>query len=110
MKKVVEESLGAVPHFVMILPDSIHCIRNLQEMLKETERHVFVHGVVISQDECDLQHVFTVESHPSRAVGLVKVPARRKLSAAIEHTNVIQAQESSCKNILPLWILTIQPP
>src|ERR1700757_4017081 len=110
MKQIVEESVLLVPHFIVVLSDSIHGVRDPQEMLHKSEGDILVHRVVFRQNECDLQHVLAVECHPSCTVCLVEVTTRGKGSTAIEDANVIQAEESTGKNILPLRVLPVDPP
>src|SRR3954469_5024191 len=110
MKHVVKEALRGVPHLVMVRSNSIHGIRNPKEVLQKSESNVLVHRVVIHQDECNFQHILTIKCHPCRAVRLVEVPAGRQLSTAVEDADIVQSQESSGKDVLALWILSVDPP
>src|SRR6185369_261031 len=58
----------------------------------------------------DLQHILAVESHPRSTVGLVQMAARRERRAAIKHTNVVQPEKAPGENVLPLGILSVDPP
>src|SRR5579871_5178025 len=98
MKQVVEKPVLVVPHLVVVDTDSIHGVRDPEEMLHKAEGDVLVHRVVFAQNECDLQHVLAVEGHPSGAVGLGQVTTRGKGRTAIKHANVIQPEESTSKN------------
>ena len=71
-------------------------------MLKKPECDVFVHRVVLSKDERNLQHVLAVERHPCRAIGLVEMPARRKLRTSVEDADVIQAEKAAGKYVSSL--------
>src|SRR5207302_10277620 len=100
MKQIVEEPVLVVPHFVVVLTDSIHGICDPEEMLHKPEGDILVHRVVLRQNERDFQHVLAVEGHPSCTVRLVEVTPGGKGSTAIEDTNIVQTEESAGKNIL----------
>src|SRR5277367_7191430 len=94
----------------MVCADAIHGVSDPGEMLDESVGDLLVHLVVLSQNERDLQHAQAVEGHPCGAVGLVHVPAGREWSTAIENPDVVEPEESACKNVTALWILTVDPP
>ena len=110
MEQVIEKSLLAVPHFVVMFADAVHRIRDPEEMLHKAESDIFIHLVIFCEDERNLQHILAVERHPCRAVGLIQVPPCRQRCTTIEHTDVVQSQESTGKHILPCWILPVNPP
>ena len=110
MKQVIEEPVLVVPHFVVVLTNSIHGVCDPEKMLHKPESDILVHRVILRQNERDLQHVLAIESHPSCTVRLVEVTARGKGSTAIEDANVVEPEESACKNILPLRVLPVDPP
>ena len=110
MEQVVEEPVLGVPHFVVVFPDPIHGVGDPEEVLKKPVGNLLIHGVVVCQNERDLQHVLAVESHPRRAVRLVQMAARRERSTAIKHANVVQPEKSTGENILSLRIFPVDPP
>src|SRR3954471_24622813 len=110
MKQVVEEPVLVVPHFVVVLTNSIHGVGDPEEMLHKPESDILVHRVVLRQNERDLQHVLAVKSHPSCTVRLVEVTPCGKGSTSIEDANVVEPEESTGKNILPLRVLSVDPP
>src|ERR1700757_1407311 len=110
VKQIVEEPIFAIPHLVMVLPNSIHSIGDPDEMLEETERNVLIHRVVLGQYERDLQHVLAVESHPRRAICLIQVTACRELGTAIEYPDIVEAEKSAGEDILSLRIFSVDPP
>src|SRR5579862_5487379 len=75
MEKIVEETVCRVPHLIVMHADAIHGIGDPSEMFEEAVGYLLVHGVVVSQNECNLQHVEAIESHPGSAVSLIQVPA-----------------------------------
>ena len=58
----------------------------------------------------DGQHVERVHRHPARAVGLLEVAARRQRRAAIEHADVVEAQEAALEDVHAFGILAVHPP
>ena len=110
MEQIVEETLLGIPHLIVVLADPIHGIRDPEEMLQEPESDVLIHGVVLRQNECDLQHVLAVERHPRRAIRLVEMTTCGKLGTAIEHPNIVQPEKSTGEDIPSLGILPVDPP
>ena len=51
-----------------------------------------------------------VHRHPARAVGLLDVAAGRQRRAAIEHADVVQAEEAALEDVLAFGVLAIHPP
>src|ERR1700752_1804513 len=110
MKQVVEETVLGIPHLVVICSDAVHRIGDPKELFEETKGDLFIHGVVLAENERDLQHVLAVESHPRRAIRLVDMAASGKFGAAVENANIVEAQEAASKNVAPLRIFSIDPP
>jgi hypothetical protein len=48
--------------------------------------------------------------HPCRRVRLFQSPSSWQRLTSIEHTNIIQSQESTLENIVPIGILSVDPP
>src|SRR5208337_3987820 len=90
MEKIIKEAVLLIPHLVFVHAESVHGVGNPYEMLDEAVSNLFIHRVVLSENERDLQHVLAVEGHPCRAIGLVKV--------------------SAGKHVLPGWIFAVDPP
>src|SRR6476646_11704450 len=110
MEQIVEEAVLAVPHLVVVFPDPIHGVGDPEEVLKEPVGNFLIHGVVVCQNQSDLEHVLAVESHPGSTVGLIQMSARREGRTAIKHTNVVQPEKSAGKHVLSLGILPVDPP
>ena len=68
-------------------------------MLDELERHVRVLGVVHRELDGDLEHVLAEQRHPGRAVGLLQVAAGRQRRAAVEHADVVEAEEAALEHV-----------
>src|SRR5580765_7987687 len=110
MKQIVKEPVVRVPHLVMVFPNSIHGVCDPDEMFKEAEGNILIHGVVLREYEGNLQHVLAVEGHPCCTIGLVEMATSWELSAAIEQPNIVQPEKPSGKDILSLRILPVDPP
>ena len=110
MEQIIEKTILGVPHFVVVLADSIHGVCDPEEMLQEPEGNLLIHRVVLCQNKRDLQHVLAIEGHPRRAVRLVKVATGGKGCTAIEYANVVQPEESTGEYVISLGVLAIDPP
>src|ERR1700730_13591607 len=110
MQKVIEEAVLCIPHLIVVHTDTINGIGDPSEVLKEAIGSLLINGVVISQNKSNLQHAQTVECHPSRAIGLIKMPARRKVSTAIEYPDVVQPEKATRKYIASFWVFSVDPP
>src|SRR5262249_16890434 len=110
MEQIIEEPILAVPHFVVILSDWIHGVRDPDKMFEEAECNILIHRIVVGQDQCNFQHVLAIEGHPRRAVGLIKMTTGWKLSAAIEYPNVVESKKPARENVLSLRIFPVDPP
>ena len=83
---------------------------DVQEVLHELEDHVLVRRVVRRELDRELEHVLAEQGHPGRAIRLFEVAAGRQWGAAIEHTDVVEAQEPALEHVLAEAILTVDPP
>ena len=65
---------------------------------------------MLREFERDAQQVQAIHRHPARAVGLIDKAAGGQRGAAVEHTDVIEAEETTLKNISSLRVLAVDPP
>src|SRR5258708_31176554 len=79
-------------------------------MLKKLAGHVFVGWIFFGELQGNRQHVQTEHSHPTRAVGLLEVPAGRERGGAVEYADVVEAQEPALENIHSVGVLEVHPP
>ena len=79
-------------------------------MLYEFEDHLFIVAVMRSEFNGNFQHVLAEQRHPCRAICLFEIATSRQRSAAVENTNIVEAEESSLENILAKPIFTVHPP
>ena len=81
-----------------------------EEMLDEPERQVLVARVHLRQDQREVEHVLAEHGHPGRAVGLFQVAAGRQRGAAVEHADVVEAEEPALEQVLAVGVLAVEPP
>ena len=86
---VVEEAVLLVPQSRAILAAMAHRMRDVDEVLPEFARHVFVGPVFLGQLERNGQEIERVHGHPARAVGLFDVATGGQRGAPIEHADVV---------------------
>ena len=107
-QQVVVEAILLVPHAVR--PGPVDRRGDVVEVLHELEDHVLVGRVVRGELERELQHVLAEEGHPRRAVRLFEVAAGRQRGAAVEHADVVEAEEPALEHVLAEAVLAIDPP
>src|SRR5215470_13337706 len=100
MQEVVKKPIFAIPHLIVMFANPIHGICDPQEVLEEPEGNVLIHGIVIRQNQRNLQHVLAVERHPGSAVGLIQMATRGKGSAAIKDPDVVQSEKATGEDVL----------
>ena len=79
-------------------------------MFEDLGRDVFVNVIFHCQLDRDPHQVERKHSHPTGAVALFKMSTVREGSIAIEHSDVIEAEESALENVFAFGILPIHPP
>ena len=105
---VVVEAVLLVPQ--AHAADAVHRVGDGHEMLEEFRGDVFVRRIFDCQFQRHRKHGRAVERHPGGAVRLFEVSAGRQRLRAIEHADVVEAQEAAGKQVLPLRVLAIHPP
>src|SRR5689334_16428610 len=110
MKNVVKEFILFIPQRDAFACDIVHGFRNEQEMLKEFQSDIFVGRIMTSELQRNGKHIEAKHSHPTRAVTLFNVTSGWEWSAAVEHTNVIQAQKAALKDIQTFGVFAVDPP
>ena len=107
---VVEEPVLLVPELVLVVADAVHRRGDEQEVLGELEHHVLVERVVRGELERDPEHALREERHPRRAVRLLEVAAGGQRGAAVEHADVVQAEEPALEHVASGRVLAVDPP
>ena len=105
---VVEKAVLLVPQ--ACAAERIHRVADTDEVFEEFRSHVFVDGIVLRELDRNRQHRQAVESHPCGAVGLLQKSARRQRLGTIEHTDVVEPEESAGKEIISFGVFAVHPP
>src|SRR5215469_7298099 len=109
-KDVVVEAIFVVPQSHAVDADVVHGVGDVNEMLKEFARDVFVGHVLFREFQRDGQHIQAVHAHPTGAVRLFKMSAGGKGCRTVENTDVVEAQEAPLENVGAVRIFAIDPP
>ena len=107
---VVEEAVLLVPHLVGVVADRIHRGGDPEEPHEELHDEVLVGRVALGEGERQLQHVLAVQRHPRRAVGLLEAAAGGQGRAAVEHADVVEAEEAALEHAAAARVLAVDPP
>ena len=107
---VVIEAVDRVPH-ADLAAEAVDRVRDGHEMLEELGGDRLVGRPGLRELERDRQHVETEQTHPGGSVGLLEPPALAQVGpAAIEHADVVQAEEAPLKRVAALGVLAVDPP
>ena len=106
---VVEEAVLLVPH-ADVLAGVNHRRRDPEVVFDELDAHVGVRRPLERQFPAYFEHVLAEERHPGGTVGLFQVAAGRQRGAAIEHADVVEAEEAAFEHVVPRAILPVHPP
>src|SRR5688572_21944294 len=82
----------------------------MEEVLEELGRDVLVNFVVPGQFERNAHKIQRIHRHPTGAIRLIDESAGRQRCTAVEHANIVQAQEAALENVPALRVLAIHPP
>src|SRR5262249_30806835 len=109
LQHVIEKSVLFIPH-ARISAGVNRGGSDRDKVLEESERHVGVSRILRCQFDGDFQHVKAAKCHPCRAICLLEITAGWQWSAAVEYTDIIQAEESPFEGVFAGPVLSIQPP
>jgi len=110
VKLAIRVTQDVVEEAVLLVPNLLHRHADVDVMLEELGREPFIGLVLFRQLQRDPHHVQAEEAHPSGAVGLFENRAAGQPLAAIDHGDVVQAEESAFENIVALAINLVHPP
>ena len=79
-------------------------------MLEEFRSEVLINRVLGGQLQRHRQHRGAVERHPGRGVGLLQRAAGRQRLGAVEHTDVVEPEETAGEEIVAFGVLAVHPP
>ena len=107
---VVEEAVLLVPHLVGVLSDRVHGGGDPEEALDELEHELLIARILLQQGQGHFEHVLAEHRHPGRAVRLFQPPAGGQRGAAVEHPDIVQAEEAALEYVVAAGILAVHPP
>ena len=79
-------------------------------MIQELDDHVLVYGVAFAELERDAQHVEAKHRHPGGAIRLLDKAAGRQRPRAVEHADIVQAEEAAFEYVQSLRVFSVHPP
>src|ERR1700738_3847804 len=79
-------------------------------MLEELAGDILIGPIVGSKLDRNSQHGETIHAHPGGAIRLLEKSSGGKRLAAIEHSDIVQAQESAFEDVIAPGVLAIHPP
>src|SRR5882762_10916297 len=79
-------------------------------MLEKLGGDVFVDMVLEGELERDAHQVERVHRHPGGAVGLIDIAAGRQRRAAVEKTDIVEAEKPALKDVVSFDVLAVDPP
>src|SRR5207248_9069842 len=85
-------------------------LRYDEHVLPDIARDVLVRRTVAAELQRDREHVERVHRHPAGAIRLLETAAGRQRLAAIEHADVVEAEEAALEDVHPFGILAVHPP
>jgi len=85
-------------------------VGDVDEVLEELRRDVLVGRVLPGQLERDREHVQAVHAHPGGAVRLLDAVAGRQRCRTVEDADVVEPEEATLEDVLPLGVLPVHPP
>ena len=100
---------------VLLVPEPrpteiIHRLDDAGVVGDELRPHVGVDGIMNGEFQRHPEHRQAVERHPGRTVGLLERPARGKRLGTVKDGNVVEAQESTLEEVVPIAVLAVHPP
>src|SRR6185369_12972194 len=112
LERIVEKLVLVIPqaYSLAVAADIGQRLSDIEEMLKELGRDVFIDRIVQSEFQGDPHQVQAIHGHPTRSVRLIQKAARWQRRATVENANVVEAEKASLKNIPPLSVLAVDPP
>src|SRR5438094_562463 len=88
----------------------VHRVGDVEKVFPEFAGDVLIRRILARQLQGDGEEVESIHGHPARAIRLLDVSASRQRSAAIEHADVVEAQETSLENVFAFGVLAVDPP
>src|SRR5689334_12945014 len=58
----------------------------------------------------NLHHIEGIGADPARTIGLLQLHFSGEMKAAVEYTYIIQSKEASFKDVVSVYVFTVDPP
>ena len=78
-------------------------------MLEKLRRHSLIDGVVARELERDPHQIETEHTHPAGRVGLLEHRAVRVRFAAVDHRDIVEAEEAALEHVVAVAVDFIDP-
>src|SRR5579884_1239932 len=110
MERTIVETIVFIPQREAFHSRVIHGMGDIHKMIKELASNIAIVAIFLREFQRNRQHIQAIHRHPTGPIGLLNVGSIWQPCVAIEDTNIIQTQEASLKDILPVVILDVHPP
>src|SRR5450432_577963 len=91
MERVVIEAVLGIPEGLTSLTNVIHCMGDVHEVFEELAGHILVGLIFLSKSQGHSQQVEAIHAHPTGAIGLFQVTARRQRRRTVENSDIVEA-------------------
>ena len=114
--RVVGQVQDVVVEAVLLVPQRdavaqlVHGVGDVDEVLEELRGDVLVGRVVLASSSAMASMFRQYMAIHDGAVGLLEVAAARQRRGAVEHADVVQAEEAALEDVLALGVLAVHPP
>ena len=85
-------------------------MHNAKEVLEELCGDILVDGILASELKGDFHHVQAEHAHPACAITLLQCAAGWQRCAAVEDSDVVEAEKSSLEDVVVIRVLAVHPP
>src|SRR4030095_6090908 len=83
---------------------------NQNKVFKKFSPHVLERLIMNSNFKSYIHHIESISAHPACAVGLLQLHTTLGMKTSVKDSNVIQSQKSAFKNIIAIYVFSIDPP
>ena len=106
---VVEEPVLAIEQLHVAAAHVLHRGCDVDVVLEELRRHSLVDRVVARELERDPHQVEAEHPHPAGRVGLLEHRAARARLAAVDHRDVVEAEEPTLEHVVAVAVDLVDP-
>src|SRR4051812_26356211 len=79
-------------------------------MFKEFGGGIFKRYIMHRNFKSHIHQVQCIHTHPACSVCLFEFHFTMQLNATVEHSNVIKPEKAPFKNVVPIWVFSVDPP